>query len=455
DYITVGCDYLGTQMVRLWVIDESGSFDFCDVLLVVQNNMGGCDSTTGGGNGSMIVGNIYTEDNRMIEQVDVLAQGEQLQASIATGADGFYQFNVPMGSIISVTPFKDINHMNGVSTMDLIYLQKHVVDMKTLESPYLRIAADVNNDNVINALDLLVLRALILNEIERLDQNTSWRFVKNDYEFTTDSPEAENFQESVDLNVDQQEMTIDFIGIKIGDLDLDGDPSRSAGRSAKGLVLHTTDQTLIPGMTYEVPIKVKDLVSLQGFQFTFQVDTDAAVIRDVRMDMPSFDAANFGWRSIETGFLPVSWNSNNAVGFADKTMFTLVLEAKAVHELSDIITINGQITPAAAYGENGFMGSVRLDLGDAIGESEHFALLQNRPNPFVDRTNIRFVLPESMPATITLHDVSGRLLKEITGDYKKGKNTIRISAEEIGISGLVYYKLQAGSYQHVRKMIVQ
>jgi len=40
--ITVGCADVGTKQVRMYVVDASGSWDFCDVLLVVQNHMQGC-----------------------------------------------------------------------------------------------------------------------------------------------------------------------------------------------------------------------------------------------------------------------------------------------------------------------------------------------------------------------------------------------------------------------------
>ncbi len=42
-YLTLDCDDLGLQPVRMWVLDPLGTFDFCDVMLEVQDNNNICD----------------------------------------------------------------------------------------------------------------------------------------------------------------------------------------------------------------------------------------------------------------------------------------------------------------------------------------------------------------------------------------------------------------------------
>jgi len=43
DFLDVGCNYLGEQIVRIWVVSQpSGGVDFCDVLLSVQDNFNAC-----------------------------------------------------------------------------------------------------------------------------------------------------------------------------------------------------------------------------------------------------------------------------------------------------------------------------------------------------------------------------------------------------------------------------
>ncbi|MDH3246555.1 MAG: T9SS type A sorting domain-containing protein, partial [Saprospiraceae bacterium] len=133
----------------------------------------------------------------------------------------------------------------------------------------------------------------------------------------------------------------------------------------------------------------------------------------------------------------------------------LVVEATEVVKLSEVATINSQITSSEFYSEGKVEGQVSLQFVDTeFGESQ-FELLQNRPNPFIDKTNIRFILPQDMEANIAFFDVNGKVLKEIRGDFAKGRNSVRITAEELGVPGVVYYQLTAGDLQYIRKMIVQ
>ena len=50
---------------------------------------------------------------------------------------------------------KDVDYMNGVSTLDLVKIQRHILRIReSLDSPYKLIAADVNGDNDVKASDL-------------------------------------------------------------------------------------------------------------------------------------------------------------------------------------------------------------------------------------------------------------------------------------------------------------
>ena len=48
DELDLGCKDVGVQLVRVWVRAQTGAHDYCDVLLEVQNNMGGCPESGSG-----------------------------------------------------------------------------------------------------------------------------------------------------------------------------------------------------------------------------------------------------------------------------------------------------------------------------------------------------------------------------------------------------------------------
>ena len=100
--------------------------------------------------------------------------------------DGSYSFtSVPMpgSDHISIKAIRDDNPMNGVSTLDLVLIQKHILGTEALKSPYKMIAADVDNNNDITVLDLLELRKLILGIYDKLPNNSSWKFIPHSYKF--------------------------------------------------------------------------------------------------------------------------------------------------------------------------------------------------------------------------------------------------------------------------------
>ena len=77
--------------------------------------------------------------------------------------DGNYEFlDQPQGFDFTLTPDKDGDHRNGVSTIDLVMIQRHIWEWNHCLLLYKMIAADANNDGKISVSDLSELRKLIL-----------------------------------------------------------------------------------------------------------------------------------------------------------------------------------------------------------------------------------------------------------------------------------------------------
>ena len=454
DSINIGCDHIGTQTIRLWVIDEKGSYDYCDVILVVQNNMGGCPDIDDTDRGRLL-GNIATENGDMIEQVEVTATGENLAANMTTGADGLYDFQIPMGMVTTITPTKDIEHGNGVSTMDLIILQKHIIGMEIMGSPYKLIAADVNKDGFINALDLLEMRRLILGELSTFPTNNSWRFLLKDYEFTTNNPQSELFPERLVISVDQAQMKRDFLGIKIGDLDLDGDPTKRSARSGNQLIFHTEDRELVKGQQLTVPFSVNTATLYEGFQFTIHASSsDVAIVDVIGNDNLEVAKSNFGLKRSGNGIMTASWNADKGEDLRADQVFSLVLEATKNSMLSDVLSIDGKVTPAISFPEDGSPQGVAMNF-TSEGIDYKLDLFQNEPNPFAESTAIRFTLPKSAEARLSVYDVTGKRVKEVKGVFSKGLNQVAFEANELSTKGLLYYELEVDGTKLTKKMIIQ
>ena len=75
-----------------------------------------------------------------------------------------------------VTASKGGDYLNGVSTLDLVYIQRHILGIQPLTNPYLLIVADADNNGKVTVNDLSELRKLILGVYTELPSNASWRF---------------------------------------------------------------------------------------------------------------------------------------------------------------------------------------------------------------------------------------------------------------------------------------
>ena len=97
--------------------------------------------------------------------------------------EGQYQFdNLIENGSYEVSPELTGYSLAGITTLDLVMIQQHILNIRPFDSPYKWLAADINNSNSITAADLVLLRQLILGVIDRLP-NDSWKFVDKAYQF--------------------------------------------------------------------------------------------------------------------------------------------------------------------------------------------------------------------------------------------------------------------------------
>ena len=88
-----------------------------------------------------------------------------------------------------------------------------------------------------------------------------------------------------------------------------------------------------------------------------------------------------------------------------------------------------------------------------------FALHQNYPNPFNPLTQIRYDLPEDQLVSITIYDVMGRNIRTLMNvNQSAGYHSIHWDAKnkvgEAVSAGMYIYTIQAGSYRHMKKMVL-
>ncbi|MGE5458514.1 MAG: T9SS type A sorting domain-containing protein [Methanococcaceae archaeon] len=86
--------------------------------------------------------------------------------------------------------------------------------------------------------------------------------------------------------------------------------------------------------------------------------------------------------------------------------------------------------------------------------AKSYNLLQNYPNPFNPSTTINYTLEKPGMVTLRVYDVLGRLVSTLVNQSQSaGSHSVNFNASNLS-SGIYFYKIDAGSFQSIRKMML-
>ncbi len=438
----------GLVNVRIYAEDQAGNFDYCQTFIRVQDNMAVCGETSDDGT---IAGTIQTEDAAPVEDVEVHLSGDRNMNSF-TAKGGQYLFYVGLGDF-TIAPRKDDNHKNGVSTFDIILIQKHITGAKALDSPYKLIAADVNQSGSITVLDLIQIRKIVLNIDTEFPTNTSWKFVPANFTFDDSAnPLRTNYPEVININNGQFDgFNGSFVAIKVGDVN--GSVMVEKRAKTSPFILSTDARKLEANKTYTIPIygKMKDV---QGYQFSLGWNTELLDLVDI-VEGIGGGKEHFGLFK-DRGLLTTSFHTDAKAGkaFQDREiLFALTIKAKASTDIKTAIHLFDQPTIAEAYTIDNQLLEPTLDY--QLAEDTDNQLLANFPNPFNLETKISFYLEEEGSGRIEIMDSKGSTVWMQEGDFVKGHNEVIVKGQELPASGLYYYSIHCGHFEASEKMLMQ
>lgn len=446
--------------VEIWVTDESGNQDFCTATLTLQDNSDVCLDTIGvidtlGGNRVAIAGRVATEESQPLDDVEVsiLASVQELSGYEMTGLEGQYAFSDLLTETdYVIEPVKVDNHDRGVSTLDLVMIQRHILGLAQLDSPYKVIAADINNSESVSGADVVALRKLILGITDEFDNNDAWRFV--DASQTFDDPlRPFPFVEKLGYQKLSSDMAnVDFVAVKIGDVNGSAETSRIAGdESVDNRSAIQLDGQFVKrnGKTY-LMVRSEAITNLVGLQLTIKYPEQVS-IRSVQSEVLEITDDQIGWDAAATGMLPISWHRGVPSDITDGEVL-LMLEVEGD---TDEVSIGDGLLDAEIYTAGGNELTTQTITYKRDGStSSPYRLYQNVPNPFDATTLISFELGEAGPAVLSIYDINGRLIYQISDEYKAGLHNITLDVDALQATGILYYQLDSKSYTASKKMVV-
>ncbi|MEY2949981.1 MAG: hypothetical protein RLZZ248_1182 [Bacteroidota bacterium] len=449
--LTLTCDNIenlgpDTLDVAIVATDGAGNRDYCITTIVLQDNQGLCINENG------LAGLITTEENHAVKGVTIKVSGagstEDMEP-VVTDDRGVYEVDdLKVGGDYTIVPEKQGSIIDGISTLDIIYVTKHILGVQKFDSPYKVLAADVNASGTITTLDVILLRKLILGVTSSISNNKTWHFIPLINQF--DTPESilinrDQIKEFININnVTTDMVNQDFVAVKTGDVNY------SAGldikpRGNQMFKLKTDNIWVNAGKTYQVKFSGKD-PDIEGYQFAFKLN--AGKLINVVEGIAQKE--HFGLKYAEEGIVLTSWNGFGVEG----TLFGLEFTAEKSGYLSDMIQLLDEYLQPEAYNKEGDLLQVALDFENALPLPEEFELFQNAPNPFRVSSTIKFSIPETSQVTITITDVTGKTIRRMEGNYDRGWHQLEVNQKLLSGPGMYYYSIQSGKFSQTRKMVL-
>jgi len=413
--------------------------------------------------GFTVAGRLATETNKGVEEAKVSIGGVSVSVPFSfqyfTDTSGRYSFinTIPLAASYLISPFKNDNPLNGVTTFDLSLISKHILGIAPLNSPYKMIAADANKSNSITTFDIVELRKLILGIYQNLPNNTSWRFIDKAYVFPTlNNPFVPQFPENIaEPNLQMSALNEDFVALKVGDLN--GTVVLSAQDIATERIPRETvwmDISGGTGMGYSEQVKAgetfelhfKPSTALAGYQFTLDL-TDLEVL-NITPD-EGMGLQNFG---VFEDAITCSYMSEKA---GQTGTFSVAFRAKAAGQLSQMLEISSRITLSEAYSIQDEMAKMDLQarIVDISLDETSFRLYQNYPNPFNGYTVIPFYLPDTDLVRLTIYDALGAEVFTEEKRFDAGKHRFNLDGALLPSEGIFCYKVETSSASNVKKML--
>nr|MBS0037906.1 T9SS type A sorting domain-containing protein [Saprospiraceae bacterium] len=406
-----------------------------------------------------INGSVTADIGDPLEDAEITIVSDGEEENKYSNSVGYYESEVLENSDNVMTVDKADLTTSGLSTMDLLMIQKNITHTDLLIDPYEIIAADVNMDNNINTIDLILLHQRILGIIDEYPHGQSWIFIPESHVFNNpQDPLNEGWPESIEINdIGENFLDQDWVSVKIGDVNGDYFPSNQRFvQHDFPLLISSQHRSLKSTQANQIDFYSGTSESISGFQLEFYnpylwSKEDINIVSD----LPNMSAQNI-FVDHKTRSIRVSWWTPEPVDVENEEYlfsFRLQSEWDEVALKKDFKLIErGFLWSPEIYNADFEIFRPQLDWVD-VDPTGNYALYQNQPNPFTNQTIIPFKLPYSMEVNLEIWDESGKLIRGYTLEGKGGMNQFSLKVDE-SMRGVYYYRLKAVNWESTKMLII-
>ncbi len=199
-------------------ITSTGCIELSDTEVFLTIQKGNCPVTT-----FAISGQVTSPSGDPIAGVELMDSQNEILAT--TNNAGQYRIeSINQGTTVSIRPNVETSTntlTNGVSAVDVVIITRHILDLAPFTNSYTLLAADVNNDAAISSVDIVQMIRAIVGLGTDFNNNTTWRFIDANQQIS-DGQMLVSPIEEIPVTISNADINgINFIGIKVGDVNDD------------------------------------------------------------------------------------------------------------------------------------------------------------------------------------------------------------------------------------------
>lgn len=372
-----------------------------------------------------------------------------------TNTEGYYQFDdVTLGQDYSLSAFRDGDDSNGVDLVDITLMRSDYLYgtpvYEYLTSAYKVIAADITKNDTFGVEDLSAGVYLLLNDEFPADvNNTSWRFVNEDYLFPDMrapwNPMIPETRSIVDL--DRHELEEDFVGVKIADIDLNANTAFVAN-----VALSLEDKEYEAGEILYVPIHLASVEHIEAL--SFELEANGLEFVAVDYENRAFGQL-FSSTNKKTGKLRAVYLANEHIGrYAESDIIAILkYKAKRAGRLSHSLSLSQDTKRQMAV--NNRLQALELDLvyrQESNSTSAHLdkqdEVLSVYPNPFDEQLYFALNLTQAQELEVVIYDVSAKEVMRIREEMPAGLQNWQLNTQLLEHAGMYFYELKTTTNTH-------
>jgi hypothetical protein len=369
----------------------------------------------------------------------------------------------------------------GVTTYDLVLIQKHLKGTQLFTSVYQRFAADANGiNNIQSKIDVELFRNLILGNFDNMDNDPNndwpgapnWRYIRKSIIFPTYPNDTLFYPKvpSIPGGADTCHVPINGIGdygnfyaVKLGDLNYTCNcnnlrPGSGIVENSNAIFRVKASEVRQDGNVVSVPVYADaafDLIALQGgFRFDPDLFELSAVVPNP--ELPIFDY-HFGRSKAMKGELRFGWSTEqDFVLLPGKALlFTLQFKLKTGIGLpkGPLCWASDNIMQSVAYQENGTEYPVRLEWEGEVNDQQSLLGLVVSPNPFEENLTAFIYSEMPMQVTLLLTDSRGAVYARQSIELVSGDNVVNIQPIASTHPGVYFLSIEAKDQRLQRRVV--